>query len=246
MRHSPANAGSASLKSMPPSPAPPEADHRTALEQYRRRAGIYDLELAAFEPIRRRAVALLALRHGDVVIDVGCGTGLSLPLLLAAIGAEGRVIGIEQSPEMMAKARARVRTNGWSNVTLLQASAADAHIGLVADAALLHFTHDILREERAVANVLRHLRPGAHITAAGLKWAGLAGWPLNLFVFGAALHSVSSLEGLTRPWEHLEARTEHPRLDTALGGCVYLFSAEAARQGTGLSHAGCVGRPGAA
>jgi SAM-dependent methyltransferase len=209
--------GQVSFKSMPPSPSPPEADHRTALEQYRRRAGIYDLELAAFEPIRRRAVALLALRRGDVVIDVGCGTGLSLPLLLAAIGAEGRVIGIEQSPEMIAKARERVRANGWSNVTLLQASAADAHIGLPADAALLH------------------LRPGAHITAAGLKWVGFPGWPLNLFVFGAALHSVSSFEGLARPWEHLEARTERPRLETALAGSVYLFSAEAARQATELS-----------
>jgi SAM-dependent methyltransferase len=227
--------GQVSFKSMPPSPSPPEADHRTALEQYRRRAGIYDLELAAFEPIRRRAVALLALRRGDVVIDVGCGTGLSLPLLLAAIGTEGRVIGIEQSPEMIARARERVRANGWSNVTLLQASAADAHIGLPADAALLHFTHDILREQTAVANVLRHLRPGAHITAAGLKWAGFPGWPLNLFVFGAALHSVSSFEGLARPWEHLEARTERPRLETALAGSVYLFSAEAARQATELS-----------
>jgi SAM-dependent methyltransferase len=227
---------------MPPSPSPPEADHRAALDQYRRRAGIYDLELAAFEPIRRRAVARLALRRGDVVIDVGCGTGLSLPLLLAAIGAEGRVIGIEQSPEMIARARERVRANSWSNVTLLQASVAEAHIGLAADAALLHFTHDILREKRAVANVLRHLRPGARITAAGLKWAGLPGWPLNLFVFGAALHSVSSLEGLTRPWEHLEAQTECARLESALAGCVYLFSAEAASQGSSQSHGRRAGR----
>ena len=211
---------------MPRSPAP---DHHAALEQYRRRAGIYDLELAAFEPVRRRAIDRLAPRPGDVVLDVGCGTGLSLALLLQAIGPAGRVIGIEQCPEMIAKARARVRSNGWSNVTLLEAPVADALIGLVADRALLHFTHDILREPQAVAQVLRHLRPGARVTAAGLKWAGLVGWPLNLFVLGAALHSVSSLEGLARPWSGLEAATERHALETMLAGSVYVFSAEVAR-----------------
>lgn len=212
-----------------PRHSPPAADHRAALEQYRRRAGIYDLELAPFEPIRRRAVARLAPRRGDVVIDVGCGTGLSLALLLEAVGAEGRVIGIEQSPEMIEQARERVRAHGWSNVTLLEASVADAHIGLVADAALLHFTHDVLRDAPSLANVLRHLRPGARVTAAGLKWAGFPGWPLNLLVLGAALHSVSSLEGLDEPWEHLAALTERHWLETMMAGSLYIFSAEAAR-----------------
>jgi len=47
-----------------------------------------------------------------------------------------------------------------------------------ADAALFHFTHDILRMPAAMDNVLRHLKPGARVVAAGLKWAapGLA-WP---------------------------------------------------------------------
>ena len=40
-----------------------------SLEQYRRRAGVYDLELAAFEPIRRSAVARLQLTRA-----IGCWT----------------------------------------------------------------------------------------------------------------------------------------------------------------------------
>ena len=47
-------------------PPPREA----ALAQYRRRARTYDLELAAFEPVRRRAVQALALVPGDTVLDV--------------------------------------------------------------------------------------------------------------------------------------------------------------------------------
>jgi cyclopropane fatty-acyl-phospholipid synthase-like methyltransferase len=53
------------------------SDRQFALEQYRKRAGAYDLELAAFEPIRRMAIERLQLTPGDTVLDVGCGTGLS-------------------------------------------------------------------------------------------------------------------------------------------------------------------------
>ncbi|HWH84637.1 MAG TPA: methyltransferase domain-containing protein [Burkholderiaceae bacterium] len=199
--------------------------HAAALAQYRRRAAVYDLELAAFEPIRRRAIEALAPQPGDVVLDVGCGTGLSFAALRAAVGSEGRVIGIEQSAEMVAQARERVRANGWSNVTLIEATTSEAPIGLAADAALLHFTHDILREPPALAHLMRHLRPGARVTAAGLQWAGAVLWPINLFVLGAALHSVSSLEGLDRPWSRLAALTERHRVDALLGGSVFVFSA---------------------
>ena len=105
--------------------APPRSppDHNAALAQYRRRAGVYDLELALFEPVRRQAIARLALRAGETVLDVGCGTGLSLPLLRRELGAAGRIVGIEQCPEMIAKARARVTQHRWRNVELINASA---------------------------------------------------------------------------------------------------------------------------
>src|SRR5271166_2328891 len=78
-----------------------------ALDQYRSRAGNYDLELFFARPIRQRAVAMLSLKRGDVVIDVGCGTGLSFALIQERIGADGQIIAIEQSPEMVALATER-------------------------------------------------------------------------------------------------------------------------------------------
>ncbi len=152
------------------------------MTQYRRRASVYDIELTLFEPIRLTAVARLGLRPGDTVIDAGCGTGLSLPLLHDAVGARGRIVGIEQCPEMLAKARACVRRHRWHNVTPIGASAEDAEIEFTAitaatshraDAALFHCTHDILRSPAAVANVMRALRPGAGVVACGLKWSAL-------------------------------------------------------------------------
>jgi ubiquinone/menaquinone biosynthesis C-methylase UbiE len=201
-------------------------DRTAALEQYRRRAAVYDLELALFEPVRRRAIAWLAPPAGGTVLDVGCGTGLSFDLLLRAVGRTGHVVGIEQSPQMIEKARQRIRKHGWRNVTLHGSPAEQAPLTGRADAALLHFTHDVMQSDAALEHVLRHLKPGATLVASGLKWAPPWAAPLNLFVWPAALHSVSSLSGLHRPWQRLADRIGEPEVRTMLGGGVYLARAQ--------------------
>src|SRR5512133_1093673 len=109
-------------------------DRSAALAQYRRRAEGYDAELALFEPIRTEAVAALKLRPHDTVLDVGCGTGLSFGLLNERIGKGGHIVGIEQCPEMLAKARERVQRNHWRNAQLVCAPAATARLDVQADA----------------------------------------------------------------------------------------------------------------
>ena len=114
-------------------------DRAAALAQYRHRAAHYDSELAVFEPIRAQAIENLALRIGDKVLDVGCGTGLSLQGLHDRIGKAGRIAGIEQCAEMLDRARARAEAARWTNVDLLCAPAARAKAAFKADAALFHF-----------------------------------------------------------------------------------------------------------
>ncbi|MBL0148732.1 MAG: methyltransferase domain-containing protein [Ideonella sp.] len=201
---------------------PRDPDRAAALSQYRRRAGIYDLELALFEPLRRKAVDRLALQRGETVLDVGCGTGLSLALLKQGVGASGHIIGIEQSPEMIARARARVAQHRYRHVRLLCAPAEEAPIVGLADAALFHFTHDILRRPEALHHVLQHLKPGARVVATGLQWAAVWALPVNLAVLGAALRSVSSLQGLRRPWSLLAQGLEAVEVQSLMLGAVFL------------------------
>jgi SAM-dependent methyltransferase len=193
-----------------------------ALRQYRSRARIYDFELALFEPVRQRAIDLLGLKSGDRVLDVGCGTGLSLTALEGLVCADGAIVGIEQSPEMLERARARAAENNWRNVMFISASVEEAAIPIAADAALFHFTHDIMRTRNAIANIVSHLKPGARVVAAGLKWAPIRTMPLNLFVWNAALRSTSTLEGLARPWSNLEALIPGLEVEQMLGGTVYV------------------------
>ena len=90
---------------------------------------------------------------------------------------------------------------------------------------MFHFTHDILRTPAAVANVIRHLKPGARIVASGLKWARPWVSPTNLMVLQAALVSVTSLEGLAQPWSNLArwARIDDVQMMLARG--VYVATA---------------------
>lgn len=219
---------STSEKALPsPAFAPWRAPNRdAAIKQYRRRAKFYDLELALIEPVRKRAVERLGLKGGETVLDVGCGTGLSFELIERRIG-EGRIIGIEQSADMLDQARVRAGRNNFENVTLINAPVEEAEIGALADAALFHFTHDILRTPAAVANVIRHLKPGARIVASGLKWARPWISPANLMVLQAALVSVTSLEGLTQPWSNLARWARIEDVQTMLARGVYVATATA-------------------
>ena len=178
-----------------------------ALELYRKMAPRYDRGGARwpFDGLRRRAVALLALKPGDSVLDVGCGTGLAFPLLEDAIGSEGRIIGIDQSPHMLAMARKRVEANGWPNITLIESSIEEATIPVRADAALFALSHDIMRSPRAVENVIKHVRPGGRISVAGMTWNPWWAFPFNLVHAFRLRRGATTYEGLSRPWTHLQA-----------------------------------------
>ena len=175
-----------------------------ALELYKRMAPIYDRGGASFDPLRRRAIGLLRLERGDIVMDVGCGTGLSLPLLLEFVGAEGQVIAIDQSPEMLAKAGRKVQTNGWLNVSLIEAPVEDADIPVQADAALFALSHDIIRTPKALENVVRHLRPGGRVAVVGVKWAPWWALPIRIYQWYGCRGGMTTYEGLGRPWSHLK------------------------------------------
>jgi len=183
-------------------PAPP--DRARALARYGAVAPDYDALTAGGDAYRRRTVDRLPLRAGDVVLDVGCGTGLNFAALTRAVGPGGRVVGVEQCPAMAA--RARERAEAMPGVSVLAAPAEEADLPRDADAALLCGTHDILRSPRALEHVVAHVRPGGHVVAGGAKWAPwwLPGaGPLNLWTWHVNRRYVTTFEGFDRPWSRL-------------------------------------------
>src|ERR1700728_2574877 len=72
---------------------------------------------------RLRAVQALGLRPGDTVVDIACGTGLNFPLLEKVVGPGGRIVGVDLTDAMLARAQDRIAANGWGNVSLVPAGA---------------------------------------------------------------------------------------------------------------------------
>ncbi len=198
------------------------AEQRRAIGRYRRKAAGYDASAERTMPLRRRTIALLALQPGQTVLDAGAGTGLSYALLRDGVGSSGRVLAVEQSPEMFALAEARVQREGWANVWHKLAAADSVLLPLPADAVLFNFTHDILRSTAALDNLLRQARPGAQIAVCGMKffpwWTG----PLNLLPWLKNRPYNARVGELWHPWSLLKPRCRAWQQWTVLGGMGYV------------------------
>src|ERR1022692_3134231 len=188
--------------------ADPPASSVARQPAYGEQARSYGRRTGAGQGYRRAVVEALPVSEGQVVLDVGCGTGLCCGLLQEKVGPGGSVVGIEESPEMAAVARERVASEGWPNVTIVESPAEAAEIPVTADAALFCAVHDILQSPAALRNVLGRLRPGAPVAAGGGKWAPPVMLAVNLQVRMLHAPFVRSFEGFHRPWQHLEPLIE--------------------------------------
>ncbi|HKJ88558.1 MAG TPA: methyltransferase domain-containing protein, partial [Gammaproteobacteria bacterium] len=99
---------------------------------YARRARDYDWSVPLWRlggfreaAYRRDLAASLGLRPGDTVVDLGCGTGRNFPFLEAEVGPSGTLLGTDFSGPMLERARQRAERGGWSNLSLVEADAAE-------------------------------------------------------------------------------------------------------------------------
>jgi ubiquinone/menaquinone biosynthesis C-methylase UbiE len=144
------------------------------IETYRKKAKRYDVTSRLY-PVpgypqraqRLRAVQALDLRRGERVIEIACGTGLNFPLLEQAIGPEGRIVGVDLTDGMLAQARHRIETNGWGNISLVQADAAEFDFPTEVDAILCTYALSQIPE---CADVIAH---GVAALSAGGRWVVL-------------------------------------------------------------------------
>ena len=171
---------------------------------YDRWARVYDWNpvLAFVRPARRRAVAALDLSPGDVVVDMGTGTGVSLPLLREAVGEAGRVVGVDASPGMLARARARVEAAGWENVDVVEGDVRDPPLEGPVDAVCSAFVAVMYDDPRVL------LEPWADLLGDGGAMAALYAGPSDR-AYGALPNALlrAYLRAFEAGWEVEAGRT---------------------------------------
>ncbi len=180
-------------------------DRDASLTRYRSLAPDYDDACDGITGIRQAGIDALQLRQGETVFDVACGTGWTLPVLADRVGPQGRVFGVEQCPEMAAKAQARVvDARIAARVTLIVAPIEEAPLCAAADAVLLCYTHDVLQSQCALGHLMRHVKPHARVAVVGLKF--LPWWwgaPLNVYSAFRCRDYLTTYRGMREPWKPL-------------------------------------------
>lgn len=148
-----------------------------AARNYDRLSHTYDLVTASEWPFVADGLSLLDVRPGECVLEIGFGTGRALLELARAVGRQGRVCGIDISPEMVRMSRRKLEGSGLESRADL--TTGDAyHLPYEADrfdALFMSFTLELFDTPeipRVVAECLRVIRPGGRACVVAMSKRG--------------------------------------------------------------------------
>jgi ubiquinone/menaquinone biosynthesis C-methylase UbiE len=192
------------------------------IETYRKKAKHYDVTAWLYPapgyPLRaqrRQAVQALGLRAGDTVVDIACGTGPNFPLIEEVIGPGGRIVGVDMTDAMLAQAQERIETNGWRNISLVQADAAGFDFPAEVNAILSTYALTQVPEcAEVIARGSAALHPGGRWVVLDLKIPdNTPGW---LTQFGTAIvRPFAAIDQwkMRRPWEAIRVAMQEELAD---------------------------------
>lgn len=201
------------------------------VDLYGRRASWYDLTANLYyligfreQAYRKRAIDSLGLRPGDTVVEIGCGTGLNFPVLQRAVGPTGRIIGVDLTDAMLAKAESRVRREGWANVQLVRCDAASyAHPSPV-DGVLSTFALTLVPEfDAVIERGVAALAPAGRFVILDFKLPDRApAWLTRLGVWITRPFGVTLDLADRHPWESLGRYADAWTIEELYWGFAYV------------------------
>jgi ubiquinone/menaquinone biosynthesis C-methylase UbiE len=203
-----------------------DCDPAIVAARYDRIAGLIGfIDWLFFVPphFRQRAAERLALKPGDRVLEVGCGTGRNFANLRTAVGSTGQVYGVDLSAGMLARAKDLCECEGWSNVEVTQGDAAVYLAPEPLDAVLFGLCYNTMLHHRLVLHqAIKQLRPGGRLVIMDGKLPpGLGGQlllPFSLWLMRATMLG----NPLIKPWQDLAAVVDGFEMEEFLFGSWYI------------------------
>ena len=110
-------------------------------------------------------IEFLAVKPGEIIADMGAGTGyFSIPLA-QLVGPHGRVLAVDIQPEMLDILKARMKERGVSNVDLILGNATDPHLpDKAVDLVLMvDIYHELSHPWEMMQKICEALKPGGRV-----------------------------------------------------------------------------------
>jgi SAM-dependent methyltransferase len=172
---------------------------------------VTDLSLGCGDP-----VTLAALLPGQVVLDLGSGGGIDCFLAAERVGAAGRVIGVDMTPQMLERARRNKAKIGADNVEfrlgeIEHLPVADSSVDVVISNCVINLSTD---KEQVFREIYRVLKPGGRLAVSDIvtngdlpeavkndlvAWAGCVAGAVDIEVYKQAIEKAGLVDVAVKP-----------------------------------------------
>ena len=210
-------------------------DKVSLAQLYKKRAGKYDTSANLYYLLgirefayRKKAVGALKLERGDIVVEIGCGTGLNFRLLRERVGSEGKIIGVDLTAEMLSEANKRIERHNWSNVELVQSDAVAYNFPDRTDGIISTFAITLIPEyDKIIWKGAAALSPGKRMVVLDFKMPdNWPTWLIKFFVIITRPFGVTLDLSNRHPWESIVQFLDLVEFNTKYFGGIYIAAGQ--------------------